>query len=229
MRLQGSSARPKSGAAAPTQPPSPAFNDPGNPNGGIRSSEGYCLAMLIRESRLLATANRKFRELAAQTPETRESLRRLSTDDWARTEFRAIFDTLLRALAQDDLEPLEYLQQHLPYELIAELDRLLADPLDVFKQSLHPSMHTQFEVEVEATRKKKEWTSAGNEETEFIQRILDLRKQSLRRNNQELFFLIQEADPDSQLHYNHRLRGNSQAIKVIDQAVKAMAQLQRAH
>jgi hypothetical protein len=90
-------------------------------------------------------------------------------------------------------------------------------------------MHAQFEVEVDATRKKKEWTSAGNEETEFIQRILDLRKQSLRRNNQELKFLIEEADPDSELHYNHRFRGTIQAIKVIEQAVKAMAQLQRTH
>jgi DNA primase len=227
MGLRGSSARPKSGTAAPNQPPTPAFNDPGNSNSGLRSSEGYCLAMIIRESRLLATANRKFRELAAQIPETRESLGRLSTDDWSRTEYRAIFDTLLRALAQDDLEPLEYLRQHLPFELAAELDRLLSDPLDTFKQNLHPSMHAQFEVEVDATRKKKEWTSAGNEETEFIQRILDLRKQSLRRNNQELSFLIQEADPDSQLHYNHQFRGTTQAIKVIEQAVKAMAQLQR--
>jgi DNA primase len=193
------------------------------------ATESYCLAILIRESRLLATANRKFRELAAQTPQTRESLGQLTTDDWLRTDYRAIFSTLQRALGQDDLEPIEYLQQNLPYELSAELDRLLTDPLDIFKQNLHPSMHAQFEVEVEATRKKKEWTSAGNEETEFIQRILDLRKQSLRRNNQELFFLIQEADPDSQLNYNHRLRGNSQAIKVIDEAVKAMAQLQRAH
>ncbi len=189
--------------------------------------------MLIRFPDLLYVANRRLRELAARSPKARESLGALSADDFIYSDFRGIFNVLERALAQDDHEPLEYLERHLPYELFTEVKNLLVEPLDAFKQRLSPSLHAQLEAELEAARKKKEWMTTGSTtaELEFVHRILGLRVQRLRRDNQTLFFLIQDAaqngDSESEARYNRQSNMNTLAIKLIDQAVNQVAQIQR--
>jgi hypothetical protein len=195
------------------------------------AAERYCLAILIRRSDLLYIANRRLRELSAQTPGTREALGPLTAEDFVHSDFRGIFNVLERALAQDDLEPVEYLEQHLPYELATEVKKLLVEPLDAFRQQLVPSMHAQLAAELEVARKKKEWMTAGSSsaELEFVHRVLDLRKQRLKRDNQDLYFLIQDADPDSEQEYNRRVMVNRLAIRFIDEAVNQVAQLQREH
>jgi DNA primase len=197
--------------------------------------EGYCLSMLVRDPRLLYVANRRLGELAMlaaeQAAQARDALGPISAADFVRSDYRAIFNVLEHALVQDDQEPLEYLKLHLPYELGLELERLLVEPLDAFKQRLTPAMHAQLEAELEAARKKREWATAISVQTEleFVHKMLELRKQRLRRDNQDIYFLIQDTDPESEAQYNRRLYVNRIAIKFIDQAVSQVAQLQREH
>jgi DNA primase len=193
--------------------------------------EGYCLAMLVRDPRLLYVANRRLGELAAQAPQARDALGPISAADFVRSDYRAIFNVLEHALVQDDQEPLEYLKLHLPYELGLELERLQRETLESFKERLAPAMHAQLEAELEAARKKREWATAVNlqMELEFVHKMLDLRKQRLRRDNHDIQFLVQDTDPDSEARYNHRLYVNGIAIKFIEQAVNDVAQRQREH
>ncbi|MCC7450057.1 MAG: DNA primase [Anaerolineae bacterium] len=190
------------------------------------ASEAYCLAMLIRDPKLLRVANRKLRELAGEVEAAREALSSLGAEDFTRSDYQQIFRTFEQALAQDDFDTVEYLQQHLPYELYMEVIRLLVEPLDVFKQGLLPSMHAQFEAELEAARKKKEWItpSTGQDEPDFVNRMLDLRKQRLKRENNDLYFLLQDASPDTEMEYNRKLIVNKYALKVLDQTVKTRLQ-----
>ncbi len=219
-------------AHSPQNQPSATGRDAaGQPGNAL---EGHCLSMLIRDARLYWIANRKLSELAAVVPQAREALGPLSVEDFSRSDYRAIFNGLERALAQDDYEPVEYLRQHLPFELTLELERLMIEPLEAFRQHLQPSLLAQFEAEIEATRKKREWATSASTQTELelIRKMLDLRKQRLKRDNQDLFFLIQDvqnADPQSEARYIYRTEANSKAMKVIEQTVNHVAQLQREH
>jgi DNA primase len=204
------------------------------PDSGGRAMEYYCLALLVRQPDLLYVANRKLREIGAKMTHSRQVLGALSPEDFTRSDMRAIFVTLERALAQDDLEPIEYLKQHMPYELCEEVDKLLVEELEVFKQRLNPSLHAQLEAEVLAAQKKREWmvsptirASGSGIQHVVEQYVLELRKQRLERENRELQFLQQEADADTEMEYNRRVSVNRQALKFIDNAARQASQLQR--
>ncbi len=190
------------------------------------ASEAYCLAMLIRDPNLLYVANRKLRELTSEAEEAREALSSLSADDFTRSDYRQIFSAFEGSLAQDDLEPVEYLQKYLPYELYMEVASLLVERLVTFKQGLLPSMHAQLEAELEAARKKKEWMtpSTGQDEPDFVNRMLELRKQRLKRENNDLYFLLQDASPDGEIEYNRKFNTNKYALNVLEQTVKTRLQ-----
>jgi DNA primase len=208
--------------------------DRGDNGSGGRAREHFCLAMLVRQPNLLYVANRRLREIGVKMTHGRHILGAVSPEDFTRSDLRAIFVTLERALAQEDLEPIEYLKQHLPYELSQEVDRLLVEELDVFKQRLIPSLHVQLEAEVLAAQKKREWmlspgvkASGSGFQHVLEQYILELRKLRLERENRELQFLQQEVDAEMEMEYNRRVWINRQALKLIDSAVKEAAQLQR--
>jgi DNA primase len=215
-------------SSQPTATRPAALEQPGH------ALESYCLSMLLRNPKLVYVANRSLSELAAKAPQARSALGPISVEDFVRSDFRAVFNVLERALAQDDYEPVEYLRLHLPYELTQDLERLMIEPLEAFRQFLQPSMVAQFEAELEATRRKREWAAPANEQAklEFIHKILDLRKQRLKRDTQDLYFLIQDvqnADPQSEARYINRLEANRKAMLIIDQTVSDVAQLQREH
>jgi DNA primase len=194
--------------------------------------EGHCLSLVIREPKLFYKTNRELSKLATQTPQARDALGPLSVEDFSRSDFRAIFNVLTRALDQDDYEPVEYLRQHLPYELTLELDRLMIEPLEAFRQHLPQSLLTQFEAELAATRKKREWSTSASTELQLIHKMLELRKQRLKRDFQDIYYLLQDvqnADPQSEARYISRQEAYSKAMMVIEQTVNQVAQQQREH
>ncbi|MEP7287001.1 MAG: DNA primase [Chloroflexota bacterium] len=194
--------------------------------------ERHCLATLIRNTNLLSSANRRLREVATKVPAAQEALGPLSAEDFVRSDFGVILEVWANALDQDDREPMDYLEQNLPYELCVEVERLLVTPLEAFKQRLNPAMH----AELEAARRKRDASrlpSAQSEE-EFLQRVLEqqvleLRKLRLGRENLELQFLQQDADPQMEMEYARRVSINRQAIRFIDQAVSQITHSQRAY
>ncbi len=195
----------------------------------VNALEGYCLATLIQRSGLVSVANRKLRQLATQAVGAQDALKALSAEDFARSDYRAVFSILEQALDQDDQEPLEYMEEHLPFELRHEVEMLLVEPLQHFKRRLAPALHAQLEAEVEAAKKKEGWftSSPARMELEFVQRILELRKQRLKRENQDLYFLIREATPDLEVEYNRKVIANRLALQLVDQTINQIVLTER--
>jgi DNA primase len=191
--------------------------------------ERYCLAALIVRSGLLSLANRKLREIVSGAPGARDALKSVSAEDFVRSDYRAIFTVLEEAFNQDDQEPKDFLEEHLPYELRNEVENLGVAQLTEFKQRLTPSLHAQLEAELEAARKKEGWmtSSPARIELEFVHRIFELRKQRLRRENQDLYFLIKDADSDQEMEYNRKVIANRLALQLIDQTINQIALSQR--
>lgn len=58
-------------------------------------------------------------------------------------------------------------------------------------------------------------------------RVLELRKARLERENLELQFLQQDADPEQLMKYQRLVQVNQQALRLIGEALRQEAQLQR--
>ncbi len=223
LKDQGMRGRPQSSAPSPDEGPSPEANLPTLPRLGL-VVERYCLGMLIQRPRLWALANRKLRELAELAPAAQESLGPLCADDFVQSDFRMIFESLLQAVAQDDQEHLEYLQEHLPYDLYTAVEELLVEQMTVYKERLIVPMHSDLDaIRRETERIKTLMGRVENDRPRSIleQKVLELRKLRLARENLEIQFLQQDAGPDAAEAYDRKVSVNRLAIRHIDNVLKA--------
>jgi DNA primase len=196
--------RAETGSATPGRAVPPARPDLGS------VVERECLAMLVRQPELLSSVNRRLRLLATQWPVARDALGSLATEDFTQSDLRAVFDTLQRALGQDEQEVADYLDGHLPFELREVVERLRAEPVEGFEQRLslplRPDLRGFLKVRVPEER--------------FESRALELRKQRLKRENNDLQFLQQTADLETDRTYGQRLLINKTAISAIDSEMR---------
>jgi DNA primase len=181
--------------------------------------ERYCLSMLIRKPSLWSLANRKLREIAGPKGSPHGALGPLNADDLTHSDFKAIMNLLEQALTQDDLEPLDYMERHLPYELRAEVERLFSEPTAAYRQRRAQQM---LERESEQVNEQ-----AIRSNDEFLRRVLHLRKQRIERENKELYFLMQDADGATQIMVLQQSVANKRAIFLIDNAIQEMVESQR--
>lgn len=196
--------RPEPGAAAAGQAPPPVRLDQGS------VVEYECLAMLIRQPELLSSVNRRLRTLAAQWPVAHDALGPLATEDFTQSDLRAVFDTLQRALGQDEQEVGDYLAGRLPFELREVMERLRAEPVEGFEQRLSQPLRPDL----------RGFLKVRTSEDRFEPRVLELRKQRLRRENIDLQFLQQSADLETDRTYGQRLLINKTAISAIDTEIR---------
>lgn len=184
--------------------------------------ERFVLACLLQRPDLLSAARRKLREIAGRFEDTREVLGPLSADDFTRTDYRAIFEALERALAQDDEDWLEFVAANLPESLATLADELRHEVLESFEQRLSPSLRTDWQTVTRARR-----PDTGGPQQAFERRVLELRQLRLRRENTELQYLLQDADTTQEPEYGRRVLTNRQALRVIVHSLKEMSQTQR--
>ncbi len=78
--------------------------------------ESYCLGSLLRHPELVAKADRELRAF---------QLAPLTTDDFTRTDLQIIFGALKTALDQDQIEPREFMLEHLDETVAPRLSSLL--------------------------------------------------------------------------------------------------------
>jgi DNA primase len=193
------------------------------------ATERYCLSVLLRNPGLLVGINRKFREIANKAKNGDEVMRPFSAQDFTNTDFRAIFSTLQSATSQYDIEPEEFLERHLPYDLRSQLDEIMGYSLEYRGRSL--LQHESIDI-LQVRRDLEKFARIGGLEQELRvleQRALELRKARLRRENLELQFLQkeQEAEPAAELRFLHRVSLNITAIRHIEAAMSQLAQAMR--
>lgn len=191
--------------------------------------ERYCLAVLLRNPGWLPGINRKFREVANSARVGDDVLGGLTPQDFSNSDYRAIFSTLLDAMAQFEIEPDAYLSQNLPYELQQHVNDLMLYPLERFEQTLSP-LHTVEMQQVKRDQQRMALTGGAEQELRVLQRhALDLRKARLRRENVEIQFLQREepAEEAAGLRLMHRQALNTVAIGQIELALKALSRSMR--
>ncbi len=175
--------------------------------------ESLCLSLLLEQPDRLLVANRKLRELQAQEADPNLSLGPLSSQDFSQGDFQVIFDVLARALYQDDLDPLEYVFEHVPHELAERVDHLLTLSHEAVRRALPPQ---------DSPAAYLKTLPGVTTFTSFEIEALVLRRSRIERELQELYFLQQDTQ-DRQFEentltdydYQERLRAYSRARRLI--------------
>lgn len=157
-----------------------------------RAAEAYCLRMLLLDFGMLPQVNRTLRELAGNDDHLLEGpLRELTPDDFTQGEYRALFASLQEALAQDDEEPIDYLQDSLDEALTAELETLLLDEVDHIHVQVKRRMHGEF-MDIWKTF-ERQIRHGLDPQSDVVRRALRVRHQRLEREQQEIRFLLEDA------------------------------------
>lgn len=172
------------------------------------AAERHCLRMLLKQPDLLFQANRLLRELA-QTDSTliNGPLADMNLDDFSQTEYRMIMQVLLKAIDQDELEPIEYVQAHLDQALVSDLTQLLVTDVDDIHGHLGGRFGADFSQHWTTFQRK---TLPGlNVPTSVVRSLVHLRNQRLKRETEELMFLSNEAESrsDTNEQLQHAQRG----------------------
>ncbi len=187
--------------------------------------ERYCLRVLLFNPDLLYQVNRKFRELAGDNDLLLNGpLNDLSADDFSVGDYRVLMQMFEAALAQDEMEPLDWLRQSMDYSLVSKLEALLVDDLD----SVRHQIHNRMPAELTASWKQHERYVLPSVDLprEVVQRVLDLRQRRLKREGEELRFLQMDnaqmaSDDGAALLYAQHIMLSMQARHLIE------AELQR--
>ena len=174
------------GSADDSAPTSPGAGAPLK-----RAAEAYCLGMLLKNPHLLALVNRKLRELAGDDDELlRGPLRELCAEDFSQIHYRALMTHLQNSMAQDDLEPVQYLYQVIEAELAAEFKALLVDEPEAVSQTMKRIFQVDFD---DIWRGSQHRSRPGfSLRDELITQALQLRLARLEHERVELQYLQEE-------------------------------------
>ncbi|QPC84753.1 DNA primase [Phototrophicus methaneseepsis] len=186
---------PKTSAAkTPAVPSSPAFTPARlTSRHTSRASEAHCLRMLLHKPDLLFQANRRLRELAQESMDLIDGpLGDITVEDFSQSDYRLIFKALLASLMQDDMEPLDYIRQNLDAALASELNQLLLTDVDMVQEQLAGRFGGEF---IDSWGAFKRQSLPGIDvENDVVRRILQVRRQRVQREREEILFLVTEAE-----------------------------------
>lgn len=176
--------------------------------------EAYCLRVLLHQPDLFYQINRTLRSLAGDDPNLRRGpLADLGEGDFVHSDYRELIQALKTALAQDELEPLDFLKQVLDPALLQSLDALMVDDFsDVLNRTRH-----RLVGELNAYWKHHERYTIPSVDlsAEVIQRALHLRIQRLQREREELRFLQMEVDENAP-DYGQQIVWSMQAKRLLE-------------
>ena len=207
------------------QPPRVAAQGPGQ--SALR--EGFCLRLLLEQPKRLFTANRRLRELQGGDERLAEVLAPLRCEDFTRSDYQAIFRVWRQALYQYDVEPAEYMEQHLAPELRAAVEQLHITPLEEFERALPRTMATELRSIVREQERTNTLPAVNSRV--FFREVLALRLAYLEREWNELYFLQQDAQMLSGdltgAGYQEALRANMRARQIIARAMNDIRGISR--
>jgi DNA primase len=183
-----------------------------------RATEAYCLRMLLLEPSNLSQINRKLRELAGENLQLSAGpLSELGSEDFTQGDYRALLDALQKALQQDEAEPLDYLQEQLDEVLLQELKALLLEESDEVHRQLARRLEGEFQDVWEKFNRSVR--PSINTQNDVLRRALKVRHQRLEREQQEIRFLLEDAqqqkDKDSLETYYAQTVPNLRALRLI--------------
>ncbi len=188
-----------------------------------RAAEAYCLRMLLLDFALLPQVNRTLRELAGSEGHLLDGpLRELTPDDFTQGEYRALFARLQESLEQDDAEPLDHLRETLDESLLAELEALLLAEPDHIHAQVKRRLHGEFTDIWNAF--ERQVRPGVDLQTDVVRRALRVRHQRLEREQQEIRFLLEDAqrsnDPEAERVYFAQTVPTMRALALIQRKLQ---------
>jgi hypothetical protein len=185
--------------------------------------ERYCLRILFAQPELFYHVNRKFRELAGDSAELAQGpLSDLCAEDFTHNTYQALMLAFEEALTQDEMEPLEYLEQQLTPELVAEVQDIFSDDFDDMRSVLRSGLSADLTMVQKQTER---FSNAVDIQVELIQRALELRERRLGRLRQELIALFAESqlNPEDANYYGQVAVWTNNAKRLIDNEISRQA------
>ncbi len=178
--------------------------------------EVYCLRVLFQRPEAYYAVNRKLRELAGTRRELHNGpLCDWQADDFSQTDARALMQTFLEALEQDDLEPLTYLRTYADPSLHPQLDVILSDELQGIRTRLVDGLAADLMFVWDYNRPPPLDLNA-----ELVEKALQLRARRLQREREELLFLQVDLhsnqDIEAERRFQEQIALSSMAKGLID-------------
>ena len=161
------------------------------------------MSVLLKEPNWLYQVNRKLRELAGDDEALLAGpLRELCADDFTQSNYRALMAYLQDSMAQDDMEPLEYLASVVDEELSPELSALMIDE----PESIAERIRGNFQVDLNDIFRRgvRRGRPGVNAREELVCRALQLRLERLENERVEMQYLHEEAEAESLTDDNQR-------------------------
>jgi DNA primase len=185
--------------------------------------ERYCLRILFSQPELFYHVNRKFRELAGEDTDLAQGpLGDLCSEDFTLNAYRALMLAFEEALAQDEMDAMEYLEQQLPPELIAEVHDIFRDDFE----DLQPMLRNGLSADLPIIRKQNERLSGVVDvHVELIQKALELRQRRLGRVRQEIIAIFADSSPNPEdiTYYSQVASWTNNAKRLIDDEISRQA------
>jgi DNA primase len=169
-------------ATPESQAPAPQISQP------VKTLEEYCLSIIIRHPELIYRIDRALKQA---------NLPRTSADDFHLTDHQEIFKVSLDSLNQDQVEPLNFALDHLPFPLLEYADQILIQTKD-----LDP--YAEYVLD------------------DLLRSILRLREYKLNQSNNQLRFLMEDAQEQGTLRteeYQKAIYENTLALNKVYQAL----------
>jgi DNA primase len=175
--------------------------------------EVYCLRILLQHPDLYYQVNRKLRELAGDNRGLLNGpLGEWCAEDFSQSDCRALMQAFREAMAQDDMEPLDYLRITLDTTLAQQLEALMVHELDDLRHKLRYGLFADF-ADLRRAHEKRVLSSLDLG-SELVKEALRLRNQRLLRERQDMRFLQMEVD--DQDDYGAQVRLSSLAKHLIE-------------
>ncbi|MGB1285291.1 MAG: DNA primase [Aggregatilineales bacterium] len=167
-----------------------------------RAIEAHCLRLLLNDPNLLFRINRQLRELAGQDDMlTQGPLQDFSGDDFKQSDYRLLLESLMQAVRQPEMSVMEFLEYHLDAPLQEALEVLLCEEPVAVHQHMAERFKGDFERDWDIFRRSQTLDT----ERDFIDRALEVRRRRLKQEQQEIYFLVQEAQLQNETEQSTRL------------------------
>lgn len=195
----------------------------GSGPGVKRALEPYCLSLLLRNPDMLYLVNRKLRELAGDDDDLlRGPLCALGVDDFTQSQYRMLMERLQESMAQDDREPLEYIESMVDDHLQLEYESLLVEA----PEAVARSVRRNFQVDLQDIFRSRPSRTGpkSSERDELISRALQLRLTRLENERLELQYLQEEAQSGAEVNQQQTEQLNAKIML----SMRAKARINRA-
>ncbi|MBZ0296125.1 MAG: DNA primase [Anaerolineae bacterium] len=181
--------------------------------------EAETLALLLRQPDLYYQVNRLLRSLAdGDESLINGPLADLNEGDFSQGSYRAVMSLFLAALTQDEMEPMEYLHFHLEDGLRSDFEVILANAMEM----LRPRLRHGLSVDLGVVLKQ---ANPADDTRELVRSALQLRAQRLRREREDLTFLLMDVQNEAQSDINNQIMLSIKAKRLIDDELKRQTRI----